>query len=141
MGRRLPEPISDETAVEAATLLTLVSRLYDEGNDMIYLVRGKDSEKKAQAKELAKDFQTRVKAADKFATSKDYAALAEVYKPTAGNILFKAFTTLTLNTTSIDEKRARAPPGHPRRAVRSEHAMPGPHSARGGPLLLRCYYC
>mmetsp|Transcript_36229 Transcript_36229/g.122678 ORF Transcript_36229/g.122678 Transcript_36229/m.122678 type:complete len:172 (+) Transcript_36229:62-577(+) len=59
-------------------------KLYDAGDDMLFMSKAMDASKKEQAKVLATDFKAQVKAVDRPAQAKDRDAVVKTYKSTSG---------------------------------------------------------
>lgn len=59
-------------------------RLYDAGDDMLFLSKSMDASKKETAKTLAADFKSQVKGVDRPAQAKDRDAVLKTYASTSG---------------------------------------------------------
>ncbi|KAJ8598465.1 hypothetical protein CTAYLR_006872 [Chrysophaeum taylorii] len=73
----------DIDAKEWEAVGLFLRKLYDEGDDMIFLARNLDSGKKGQAKNLADAFRTSVKKADRPSRDHDRTAFLAAYDDTA----------------------------------------------------------
>ena len=80
-GERLKKTDLDDKEWEGVPLL--LRRVYDAGDDMLYMAKGLAKDKQDAAKKLAKDFQQGVKGADRPAQAKDRATVIKAYEATA----------------------------------------------------------
>ena len=79
--RRRKENIDDK---EWDGVPQFLRKLYDAGDDMLFMSKAMDASKKEQAKVLATDFKAQVKAVDRPAQAKDRDAVVKTYKSTSG---------------------------------------------------------
>lgn len=104
--RELPEPIlgfsfslprtAEIDDAEWENVGLFLRRLYNEGDDMMYLSKSLDSEKKAKSKSYAESFRSLVKMADRPRQNKDRTAMLQAYDESAREFILST----TLNTSS-----------------------------------------
>lgn len=68
---------------EWSALGLFLRRLYDEGDDMVFLTRNLDADKQKAAKALAKDFRDLVMTMDKYVLAKDLPAVDTAFDTTS----------------------------------------------------------
>mmetsp|Transcript_26222 Transcript_26222/g.81645 ORF Transcript_26222/g.81645 Transcript_26222/m.81645 type:complete len:170 (-) Transcript_26222:31-540(-) len=90
-GERLSRENIDDKEWSGVPLL--LRRVYDAGDDMIFMSKGLDAAKRETAKKLASDFRSGIKNADRPAQAKDRDAVISAYRATAP--LLSGFLDLT----------------------------------------------
>lgn len=84
-GARLAK--ADIDAAEWEGVPSFLRRLYDAGDDMVFMSKGFPAkENKAKAEALAKEFRATIRAVDRPAQAKDRDAVLAAYKATAANM-------------------------------------------------------
>lgn len=89
-GRLAKEDIGEK---EWDGVPSFLRKLYDVGDDMVFMSKALEPKKKDEAKALASDFKAQVKAVDRPAQARDRGAVVAAYKSTSG--LMRTFLDLT----------------------------------------------